>query len=61
MKEHVNSAAIYAGAIMAGISINDICAIIGVLLAIAGFLFNIWSKERMIKILREKNELTLKE
>lgn len=54
MHEKASSAAIYGGAIIAGFSISDWGIIVGIVCTIAGLIYNITYKERMLKIAKNK-------
>lgn len=61
MKDHSTSAAIYASSLLALFSVNEWCMIVGAALSSLAFLYNIYYKERMLKMLKDKKDITIKE
>lgn len=64
MKSEIGSATTYLGAMAAflgGLSINDWFALSGIILGLAGFIYNILVKERLIKIARAKGVNVIEE
>ena len=52
----------YAGgavAVAGGLGLNEILAIAGFVVAVATFAYNVWYKERMLKELKNKNQITI--
>lgn len=57
MKSEFASGTTYTGAAIAvgsGLSLNEIGVIVGIVLGVAGFLYNVYAKERLIKIAKNK-------
>ena len=61
LAEKASNVAMYGGAGLATVSISEWCQIIGVILAAAGFAYNIYHKEKVLKELRSKSTITIKE
>lgn len=64
MTDRVATVASYAAggtAIVAGLSFNEWLALGGFIVALATFAYNVWYKERMLKELRQKSQITIKE
>lgn len=59
--EKASNVAMYGGAGMATVTISEWCQIVGVILAIAGFLYNIYHKEQVLKEIKKKETITFKE
>ena len=49
-----SGAAIYGGAALAVFSVNEICMIIGTMVAVLGFLYNVFHTTQLREIAREK-------
>lgn len=49
-----SSAAIYGGAFFAVFSVNEICMIVGTIVATLGFVYNVFHTTMLRKIAREK-------
>ena len=64
MLERASNVATYAGsatAIVGGLGMNDLAACVGMVVAVLGFMYNVWHKERVLKELRSKNSITINE
>lgn len=64
MTDRVASTVSYLGAgaaVFGGISFNEWLALGGFIVAVLTFCYNIWYKERMLKELRQKAQITIKE
>ena len=61
MKDHSTVAATYAGSLLALFSVNEWCMVFGAAISALAFLYNVYYKERMLKMLRDKPEVTIKE
>lgn len=64
MLEKASTVATYGGsatAIIGGLQMNDLAAVVGMAVAVLGFLYNIYHKERMFNELKKKNSITIKE
>ena len=62
MTDKVASVASYIGggvAVVGGLGLNEVLAIGGFVIAILGFCYNIWYKERMLKELKKKDRITI--
>ena len=64
MTDRVASTVSYAGAgaaVLGGLSLNEWFALGGFIVAVITFAYNVWYKERMLKELRQKSQITIKE
>lgn len=64
MQEKASAVAMYGGsltAVVGGLSLSDIGVIVGIVLGVAGFVYNIFHKERMLKELKNKEHITISE
>ena len=61
LAEKASSVAIYGGAGMATLSVSEWCQIAGVIFAFFGLLYNVYHKEKMLKELKNKSVVSLKD
>jgi len=59
MHDKVVNTTIYLGAIIGFVDINVLCSIIGVGIALAAFIYNIYHKRQIIAILKQKNSISI--
>lgn len=64
MKSELATVTTYGGAattIVCGFTLNEWGMIVGIVLGVSGFIYNIWVKERLIKIAKSKGVNVIEE
>lgn len=64
MTDRVATATSYIGAgtaVVGGLNFNEWLALGGLIVAILGFIYNVWYKERLLKVARQKSEISFKD
>lgn len=64
MKSEIATVSTYGGAtasVFFGLTLNEWGVLVGIFVAIAGFGYNVWSRERLIKIAKSKGVTMIEE
>lgn len=64
MPDRIATNVSYAGAttaVVGGLSFNEWVGLAGVIVALATFIYNVWYKERLIRIAKEKGDIQIKD
>lgn len=64
MKSELATVTTYGGAattVVCGLSLNEWGVVVGIVVALSGFAYNVWSRERLIKIAKSKGVTMMEE